>query len=294
MNDEKILKNSLKKLVNRWSKDSFLRSLDVSSNRENIISIPLADISDNHYIKKAKISESKIRNEARIFSEGGVFEPLYVRKVKDKYELVIGRVRYFAAKKMELKEVPALVLNLNNEEMLLALLAEIKDRKSMNFYELILVCSALKTEFGYKNKELADFLDQSTSQISNLLKLLSLPQEALTDISLGKLSYGHAKAIARLEKDDVLTLMQRIYDEKLSVREVEQIVRNIKGGKTSDNKDVSKEEHVEVQEEVKEETKEPVIIEGNSITLNFKDEKARDAAIKRIKKLIKRKKFVLI
>lgn len=289
MSDEKLLKNSLKKLVNRWSKDDFLKSLDISSSKENMINVPLSEIIDNHYIKKAKISEVKIRSEARAFSEGDIYEPLYVRKNKDKYELIIGRVRYFAAKQIHLNEVPVIVLNLNNEEMLLALLAEIKDRKSTNFYELILVCNALKEEYGYKNKELSSFLDQSKSQISNLLRLLSLPEEALIDLSLGKLSYGHAKAISRLEKEEVTKIIERIYNEKLSVRQVEEIVRTIKGPAI-----IEKKEEVIIEQVVEEKPKEGVMIEGNSITLNFKDEKARDAAIKRIKKLIKRKKFVLI
>jgi len=265
--NEKIIKNDLKSLLSKFMKDDTVKTFLSKSSFENVKNVSINDVVDNSYIKDAKIPSDKITLSERNIEANGFLTPLIVRKKRQKYELIIGRIPYFASKELKLKEVPILEVELSDEESLLLLIAEIRERKIMNFYELSLACYYLKKDFKYKNKDLASYLNFSESQISNLLRIINMPDEVKVDISYGKLSYGHAKAISRLEKEDIIRLKEEIYAKNLSVRDVEKIVRKIK------NKDSINEESSLESDEY-------------SITLNFSTTKDKDKALKLIKRMI--------
>lgn len=283
-NDSKILKNSLKNLVIRFGREDFVSAILKNSPKEDIKNITLKDISDNHYLKKAKLDDVKITQAKKIIKESGFFDPIIVRAYQGKYEVVIGRVKYIAAKELKLETIPVVVIQLNEEESLLCMLKEISERKTMNIYELALICSHLKKDYDYKNKELADFLNQSSSQISNLLQILSLPEEVLVDISTNRLSYGHAKAICRLSPDEVIKMVKKIQDEHLSVRQTEALVRKEKGVIEENDQNNST-----LLEQNKTETKD----DGLTITLKFKNGKAKKDALKKLNRLLKKGKCVI-
>ena len=282
-NDTKILKNSLKNLVNRFGREDFVSAILKNSPKEDIKNITLKDISDNHYLKKAKLDDVKVTQAKKIIKEGGFFDPIIVRAYQGKYEVVIGRVKYIAAKELKLETIPVVVIQLSEEESLLCMLKEISERKTMNIYELSLICSHLKKDYDYKNKELADFLNQSSSQISNLLQILSLPEEVLADISMNRLSYGHAKAICRLSPEEVIEMVKKIQEEHLSVRQTEALVRKEKGVLDENNKnneDSISNEKLSINNEL-------------VIKLRFVDEKAKKDAMKKLNRLIKKAKCVI-
>lgn len=282
-NDTKILKNSLKNLVNRFGREDFVSAILKNSPKEDIKNITLKDISDNHYLKKAKLDDVKVTQAKKIIKEGGFFDPIIVRAYQGKYEVVIGRVKYIAAKELKLETIPVVVIQLSEEESLLCMLKEISERKTMNIYELSLICSHLKKDYDYKNKELADFLNQSSSQISNLLQILSLPEEVLADISMNRLSYGHAKAICRLSPEEVIEMVKKIQEEHLSVRQTEALVRKEKGVLDENNKNNENSisnEKISINNEL-------------VIKLRFVDEKAKKDAMKKLNRLIKKAKCVI-
>lgn len=293
--DRKILKNSLKQLVNRFGREDFVSAILQNPPKDELSNLPLSMISDNHYLRNAKIVDYKIESEKKTLKENHTIDPIIVRKYRDKYEVVVGRIRYIAAKSLKLETLPVIILTLGEEESLLFMLKEISDRKTMNIYELALLCSYLKNDFLYKNKELADFLDWSSSQISNLLQILNMPSDILKDISQDRLTYGHAKAISRLSEDEVRKVVNEIYEKHLSVRETEELVRKIKSGNNTTNTALEVNE-VSNESNKENEVKEPQSsfeVKGNVVTLVFKDDASTKEALKRINKLIKRKKFVL-
>ena len=293
--DKKILKNSLKQLVNRFGREDFVSAILQNPPKDELSNLPLSMISDNHYLRNAKIVDYKIESEKKTLKENHTIDPIIVRKYRDKYEVVVGRIRYIAAKSLKLETLPVIILTLGEEESLLFMLKEISDRKTMNIYELALLCSYLKNDFLYKNKELADFLDWSSSQISNLLQILNMPSDILKDISQDRLTYGHAKAISRLSEDEVRKVVNEIYEKHLSVRETEELVRKIKSGNNTTNTALEVNE-VSNESNKENEVKEPQSsfeVEGNVVTLVFKDDASTKEGLKRINKLIKRKKFVL-
>ncbi len=283
--EKKILKNSLKKLVNRFGREDFVSALIQNPEKGQLNEIALSNIKDNHYLKKAKIDEVKITSCQKTIKEGKTLEPVIIRKYEKGYEVVVGRVRYQAALKEKLEKIPVIEVQLDDEESLLFMFTEISDRKTLNIYELALICDALKKEFNYKNKELAEYLDQSPSQISNLLKILDLPEEILVDISTNRLSYGHAKTISRLGKEEALKAVATIHEKNLSVRDTELLIK----GETREEKVAPKVEETS-SSEVKEDS---LKVDGLKVTLTFKDEKALAEGIKRLNKYIKRKKIVL-
>ena len=122
-----------------------------------------------------------------------------------------------------------------------------------------------------------------------------MPSDILKDISQDRLTYGHAKAISRLSEDEVRKVVNEIYEKHLSVRETEELVRKIKSGNNTTNTALEVNE-VSNESNKENEVKEPQSsfeVEGNVVTLVFKDDASTKEGLKRINKLIKRKKFVL-
>ncbi len=284
--NSKILKSSLKKLVDRFGREDFVSAILNNSSNEDIADITMDNITDNHYLRKAKIDDVKITQAKKTIKESGFYDPIIVRSFQNKHEVVIGRVKYLAAKELKINTIPVVVLQLSDEESLLFMLKEISDRKTMNIYELALICSHLKKDFNYKNKDLADYLNQSSSQISNLLQLLSLPQEVLIEISMNRLSYGHAKAICRLPKDQVLEAVKKIQDEHLSVRQTEALARDLKPDDGNKKKEEVK--NIDVIEDNLKTIDKKETSNNLTLTIRFKDEKAKKEALKKLGRLLKK------
>lgn len=280
--DNKILNNSLKKLVARFGREDFVSSIVKNSSKEDITKLPISELVDSHYLKKAKLDDVKI-TQAKKQMNNGFYDPIIVRSYQNKYEVVVGRVKFYAAKELKLDSVDVVVLNLTDEETLLFMLKEIKDRKTINIYELSLICNNLKNTFNYKNKELCDYLDQSSSQISNLLQIINLPQEVLAEISMNQISYGHAKAISRLPEEDLLRVFNEIKEKHLSVRQTEELVRKTK--KIEPKKEVKIEFPLDEQVEEK--------IDPLRMEISFVDEKSKKIVFRKLKGLLKKNKVVI-
>lgn len=282
--ENKILNSSLKKMVTRFGREDFVSAIVKNSSKDDITKLPLDELTDSHYLKKAKLDETKITQAKKQMREQGFYDPVIVRTYQNKYEVVVGRVKYLAAKELKLESIDVVILNLSEEETLLFMLKEIKDRKTLNIYELTIICNALKNNFNYKNKELADFLDQSSSQISNLLQIIELPQEVLNDLSSNIITYGHAKAISRLDNKNLLIAFNKIKDEHLSVRDTEKLVRDLKGIK----KDIKVDTDIDNDASLDIKFNNPL-----ETTLEFKDLKIKGKVMRKLNGYIKKGKVVI-
>lgn len=226
--NKKLLKSNLSSLVKKFSKSDVISDMEKEYQTASAKLFKVEVIDDNSYLKKAKISDSIISAISDSIKENGLKSPLILRVKKDHYEIVLGRKRLLASKYGKLQLVPAVVINLNDEEMLLMLLADNRDQRNPNVIETAFLCNELVTQFKYTRQTLADITHQSRSQITNIMRLLNLPDSIIRDISVGKLSYGHAKAIASLPESVVLEVVGEIYSKHLSVRQIEQIVGKYK------------------------------------------------------------------
>ena len=223
-----IIQTDLKSLIEKFSKDDVISDIDKNYQRENVKYLSCDDIADNAFIKDAKIDKETIKNIEKSILERGIYNPLIVRESKKgKYEVIIGRKRWIASKKLDYQKIPVIIKNYDDQETLLILLCDARENKNFNPIEIALVIKHLADDFHYKKKDIADIMHVSSGQVSNYLSLLNMPKDIIYDISTNKLSFGHAKAISRLKEKDIKSIVKRIYDYSLSVRDTEKIAFNL-------------------------------------------------------------------
>lgn len=229
-NDNTIVRVPLSKLLKRFSNTNVIANMEKEYQTISPRNIPTNLIDDNSFIRKAKINESKLLNDFSYLAEKGLKSPLIIRAKKDHYEIVLGRRRLLASKKFNLPSVPCVLIDAGDEETLLLMAADMRDSITRNMVEVSMICNLLKDKFGYSQKNIADFMHQSRAQITNIMRLLTLPDGVLIDVSTGKLSFGHAKAIITLPDQIISEIVAKIYREKLSVRDTEKIIFEYKHG----------------------------------------------------------------
>lgn len=240
-NKDKIVNISFSKLLKRFSNTDVIANMEKEYRQSKPFFISPKLIDDNKYLKKVKLNEPFICESLASIKDKGLNTPLLVRHKKDHYEIVLGRKRLIVAKKFNLENVPCLILDVDDEEMLLMLAADIRDSNSSNMAELSIVCNRLVKDYNYSQKDIAKLLHQSRSQVTNIVRLLNLPEEVLNDLSKRKLSFGHAKALLTLPDELIQDIVKEIYDNHLSVRQVEMKVYEIKN--KSNNKKIEQELH---------------------------------------------------
>jgi ParB family transcriptional regulator, chromosome partitioning protein len=155
----------------------------------------------------------------------GVLQPLLVRPLGDGYQLIAGERRWLAARKAGLEQVPCRVLDLSDQQVCEVSLEENLKRQDLNVLEKATAFQDYLQRFQCPIEELARRLSLDRSTVSNMLRLLELPESIKEDVRQGRLSAGHARAILTLGEPDQLTLAQQIQTEHWSVRKTEEAVR---------------------------------------------------------------------
>lgn len=173
----------------------------------------------------------------------GVIQPIVVQDRKDHYEIIAGERRWRAAKLAGIKEVPVIIKNYTEQEIVEISLIENIQREDLNPIEEAQAYKRLLTEFNLKQDEVAERVSKSRTAVTNSMRLLKLSEEVQQMVINDMLSTGHARALLAIENpEEQYTLAQKVFDEKLSVRDVEKLVKNIhKPAKTKkpDNKALS-------------------------------------------------------
>jgi ParB family chromosome partitioning protein len=268
-------KNSLNELVKKFSKNDVIAEMEKEYQHSASKSIPLALIDDNRFVKKVVFPPSKMERFAATIAEKGLYNPLIVRSSGTHYELIIGRKRYFGAKRVHLKEVPCVIVDAGDEETLLMLLADTRDQREGNVVEMALLYEALSSRFHYSPLTLANLSHESRSQVANSMRILNLPDNVISEVCLGELSYGHARAMASLSQEEIEEVVKKIHQDNLSVREVEQLARQYNGAP------VEKESNSTILE--KQFKANSVLNRKTSIVFSFASEDDKNAFIERIK-----------
>jgi ParB family chromosome partitioning protein len=261
-----ILSASLSELIEKFSREDVIAVMEKEYQSAPAKLIPISLIDDTKFISDVLFPEDTIESFAKGLKEKGFYNPLVVRKKgKERYEVVLGRKRFFGAQKAGILSLPCVIANVSDEEELLMLLADTRDNRDSNVVEMALVCQALSKRFGYSQKTLAELSHQSRSQITNTLRILRLPKSVRDDICLGKLSYGHARAVASLDGERLRAALRKIFDEKMSVRDTERYVKSLGQSDPFHNEEI-----------IKEATRASEVIEKKkSLTLVFDSEEAK-------------------
>ncbi len=270
--NDKILKSSLSTLLKRFSSTDVITTLDKEYSSSSG-KIPINLIDDNKIIKKARINEKKLESTMATISEKGIASPVLVVEKEGRYEVVYPRIIYVAALKLKFDTLPVTVLNLDEEETLVFLASIIRDSKGSNIIELSLILNSLQKKYKYRQVEIASMMEQSRSQITNIMRLIKMPEWILRDISNDKLSFGHARVLAGMKEENLKEIVNEIYENNLSVRELENLIRskNEKYDEESLIKNISKKYQCQVK------------VKAKKIVLSFANEELKHNFIKKIK-----------
>lgn len=224
MSNNKIINQDLKELVKKFAKSDVIREMEKEYKSNSVKEIESKLIDDNTFLKKAKLSDTLLKNIGESLKKNGFRTPLIVRSKKDHYEIVLGRKRLLAAKLAKISPIPCIVLDVSDEDLLFTLLSDINDHKERNIVEMALVLEKIIKDYNYSQNSVATLIHISRPQVTNIVRLLTLPDSVLSDLSTGKLTYGHAKALVALPEDVMQDLLKRIYNDNLSVHDIEKLV----------------------------------------------------------------------
>ena len=190
--------------------------------------VQIKDIQKNPYQPRKEFSEEKIQELAQSIKENGLIQPIIVRKSPVLgYEILAGERRYRASIVAGLSEVPVIVKQLSDQDMMLHSIIENLQRENLNPIEEAKAYQSL-IDKGFTHTEIAEKMGKSRPYITNLVRLLGLPKHILTEVESGRLSQAHARLLIQLSSDKQNKLLNRIQTENLSVRQVEQILQKTK------------------------------------------------------------------
>lgn len=186
--------------------------------------LPLSQIKTNENQPRKSFDQDKLNELVDSIRQNGVLQPILVRKVGDKYEIVAGERRYQAAVLAELEEIPVIIREISDKEVFQLALIENLQRADLNPIEEAQGYSKLIRDNGLTQEQLGKILSKSRSSIANTLRLLDLPEEVQDMMAEGKLSAGHARAILAVADEDArIRLARKVLEERLSVRQTESL-----------------------------------------------------------------------
>ncbi len=187
----------------------------------------LDQLSPNPFQPRSDFDQEKLDELAQSIKEHGIIQPV-VRHVEGKYQIVAGERRWRAAQIAGLEKVPVVVKEMDDASMMQMALIENVQREDLNPMEEALAYKRLMEEFELKQDEVASRVGKSRSAVANSVRLLNLPEEVQNLVSQGNISSGHARALLGLaSKDMVIKLAERIVSKGLSVRQVEEIIKDM-------------------------------------------------------------------
>ena len=185
--------------------------------------LPIEHLVPNQNQPRKNFSEDELKSLASSISETGIIQPILVRKNNSFYEIVAGERRWRAAQLAKIHEVPVLIKELTNEEVVKISIVENIQRVDLNPIEEANSYHQLIRDFGYTQEKVSSSLGKSRSYIANSLRLLSLPKSIIKYLEEGKLTSGHARALVGVKNSEFLA--KKIIEEGLSVRDIENIVK---------------------------------------------------------------------
>ena len=255
--------------------------LDYSSVEEKIISetkneeiqnVRLDELRSNPYQPRKNFDEEALQELANSIKEHGVFQPIIVKKSIKGYEIIAGERRVKASKLAGLTEIPAIVRDFNDTQMMEIALLENLQREDLNAIEEASAYKKLQETLALTQEELAKRLGKSRSHITNMIGLLTLPQGIQDYIIQDKISMGHARVLSKLEDSNKQEeLAQKIINEGLSVRELEDLTKSPEEftRKRQIIKKPVENEYIYVQEELCERLGTKVKVKKNKIEISF-------------------------
>lgn len=207
--------------------DKFEEKIVSVTPKEEVIELKLSELRPNPYQPRKVFDAEKLQELANSIKEHGVFQPIIVKKSIKGYEIIAGERRYKASQLAGKETIPAIVRDFTDENMMEIALLENLQRENLNSIEEATAYQKLLASLKITQEELANKLGKSRSHITNMLGLLELPEEVKNLIAEEKITMSHARVLSKMkDKDEIINLANKIVDENLNVRAIEQASQN--------------------------------------------------------------------
>ena len=247
----KVVEKVVEKIVEKPA-DTFLKVNEIEPNREQ---------------PRSNFDEDALMELAESIKQYGVLQPIIVKKREGYYEIVAGERRWRASKMAGLKKVPVLIKDYTDREVMEVALIENLQREDLNPIEEALAYQKLIKEHNLKQDELAEKMSKSRVAITNSMRLLKLDEKVQNMLADGMISSGHARCLIGIaDKEKQYSIALKVFDEKLSVREVEKLVKNLDKPEKNKEKKLPKNDFVyrDIEDKLK-------ISIGTKVTIKNRD-----------------------
>lgn len=232
------------------------------------MNVPIIKVEPNPDQPRKFFNEDELEELTDSIKQHGIFQPILVKDVGDHYMIVAGERRWRAAMKAGLKEVPVIIRDYTEEEIVIISLLENVQRSDLNPIEEAQTYKKLIDNFNLKQDEVAEKVSKSRTAVTNSLRLLKLSDDVQQMLIDGTISSGHARALLAVEDKELqYELAQKVMDEKLSVREIEKIIKDL--NKPKKEQDKKKKDLDFLYKDLEEKLK---INLGAKVSINAKDE----------------------
>ncbi len=202
--------------------DSFEKAVYETATNEEVIEVDIDELRANPYQPRKVFNDEALIELSNSIKEHGVFQPIIVKKSIKGYEIIAGERRVRASKLAGLKKIPAIIRNLNDEQMMEIALLENLQRENLSAIEEAIAYKSMIEKLSLTQEDLAKKVGKSRSHITNILGLLRLPKEVQQMVANNQLSMGHARVLSKLEDNQkIIEMAHEIVDKKIPVRELE-------------------------------------------------------------------------
>ena len=204
--------------------DDIINEISNGGTKGNSTKIKISEIRPNPYQPRKKFDETGLKELSDSIKEHGVFTPILVRKSLSGYELIAGERRLRASKLAKVNEIPAIIVDFDDKNMMEISLLENIQREDLSPLEEAKAYEQLLKKLGYTQEQLGKRVSKSRTYITNTMRLLKLPIKVQDLLNSGKLTYGHARALLAISDEDLmLKLANRCVKENLTVRDIERL-----------------------------------------------------------------------
>jgi len=244
-----------------------------TANNEEIVEIPLSELRSNPYQPRKNFDDNALQELANSIKEHGVFQPIIAKKSIKGYEIIAGERRVKASILARKTTIPAIIRDFSDQDMMEIALLENLQRENLNALEEAMAYKKLLDELHLTQESLAERLGKSRSHITNMLGLLTLPEEVKDMIMDGKISMSHARVLSKIDNNEkIKELADKIIVDGLSVREIEDLSHTdttIEKKNTQVRHDTNRNEYKVIEEELSEKLGTKVKIKNNKMELYF-------------------------
>lgn len=277
-NKRKALGRGLEQLFSNeaFNIDEFEKSIVETTSKEDVVQVNLSELRSNPYQPRKVFDPEKLDELTTSIKEYGVIEPIIVKKSIKGFEIVAGERRSLAARKAGLDTIPAIVRDFTDEEMMSIAILENIQRENLNVIEEAMAYKNMLEKLHLTQEELSKKVGKSRSHITNILGILCLPKSVQDLVLSNKITMGHARCLSKLNNEEqIVTLANRVIDEKMSVRDLENALSEGEFEKKVQIKrhEVKDERHVNIQRIMREKIGTLVKVNNKNIVIPFDSDK---------------------